>query len=70
MNDIYPECLEKVLENLGISEENLSETVDLLTFPSASMFLKNFVLTGEYLFSLLASLSSGFLMKKISKRNS
>ncbi len=37
-------------------------------FPSASMFLKNYVLTGGYLFSLFASLAAGILMKKISKR--
>lgn len=50
-----------------------SVVVPLLTsiyseFPDTSVFLKNFIVTGGYLFSLVAALITGFLMKKVDKK--
>ena len=50
-----------------------SVVVPLLTniyseFPDTSVFLKNFIVTGGYLFSLVAALITGFLMKRVDKK--
>lgn len=50
-----------------------SVVVPLLTsiyseFPDTSVFLKNFIVTGGYLFSLIAALLSGWLIKRIDKK--